>query len=273
MLIALLGMELASASVSISIEYTGDMAYKPAFTKAADYWMGQLTGYVTGNGPATIVISASDHLDGPGNAPASGEVSAAYYYYRPDNLEYYALTEEGRIRFDTEDFIAGSTLFEKTVLHEMAHVLGFGTLWEYNFLYDATVAPVTDPRTLELVQPYVGQYALAAWKGEFGSPTDTYVPLEKAGGPGVADMHWNERDGSNAIMPTGYVSRISGLDLSKELMTAVLDNSGPNGFSDVYVSSVTLASFRDSGYTIIPEPGSVLALAMAAALSLARRRR
>lgn len=266
-LVALLGTGLAGASVSISIEYTGDIAYKPAFTKAADYWMSQLTGYVTGNGPGSIVITASDFIDGAGGAAAGGGFTSAAYYGP------YALTEAGQIRFDKADFTAGSTLFEKVVLHEMAHVLGLGTLWQYNFVFDAAISSVTDPETGEQVRPYVGPNALAAWKSEFGSATDTYVPVEKSGGVGVADMHWNERDAPNAATGTGYVSRITDLDLSKELMTAVLDNSGPNGFSDVYVSSVTLASFRDIGYTVIPEAGSVMALALTAALALVRRRR
>ena len=271
MLVALLGMGIAGAAISITVDYTGDPTYQPVFTKAANFWMGQLTGYREGSGPGTIVISASmEAIDGKGGYGGSSWITGGVY------SGSYAMVSAGSMEFDTADFTlenATSVLFEKVIFHEMAHVLGLGLAWDWNFLYDATVLPVTDPKTGEQVGRFLGKSALAAWRSEFGSPTDTYVPVEKSGVAGFADVHWNELNAPNAATGTGYVSRINGLDLSKELMTATLDNSGPNGFSDVYVSSVTLGSFRDMGYTIIPETGSVMALALAAALSLARRRR
>jgi hypothetical protein len=74
------------------------------------------------------------------------------------------------------------------VLHEMAHVLGIGTLWSMNGLYDGNV--------------YSGPRANAEYQSISGRSGS--VPIEKDGGAGTAGGHWDEVC-MNAELMTGYV--------------------------------------------------------------------
>ena len=110
--------------------------------------------------------------------------------------------------------------FQGTVLHEMAHVLGFGTLWEYlELLEDSASTGNEDPH-------FLGAAALAAFDSVGGSSYDGggKVPVENLGGEGTRNGHWRES-----------VFR-------HELMTGWID--GP---SDP-LSIVTIGSLADMGY-------------------------
>jgi hypothetical protein len=113
----------------------------------------------------------------------------------------------------------------KTVLHEMTHALGFGTLWDQftPSLLDATA------------HTYTGAAALAAAKADNAAPgTWTTVPVEDcvtlppgatSCGGGTRDAHW----------------RWATFDT--ELMTGWITNA------DQPLSATTLASLQDLGYT------------------------
>jgi hypothetical protein len=121
--------------------------------------------------------------------------------------------------------------------HEIAHVLGFGTLWTQNGLYNPVGAP----------GEYTGNFALAAWRTEFNQPAATYVPVELDGGVGTMDIHWNEVDGGKD--PTGFLDALS-RDMRDEVMTGwIAENT--------FISRTTLGAFRDLGFTPVPEPRSV----------------
>jgi hypothetical protein len=100
------------------------------------------------------------------------------------------------------------------LLHEMAHVLGFGTLWEdYDLLMGSgTSDPV-----------FGGSTATAAFK--LLNPQALNVPVENTGQSGTRDGHWRESV------------------LGSELMTGYLTTSTNP------LSRVTIASFDDMGYT------------------------
>ncbi|HET6411598.1 MAG TPA: leishmanolysin-related zinc metalloendopeptidase [Anaeromyxobacter sp.] len=130
----------------------------------------------------------------------------------------------------------------KTVLHEMTHALGFGTVW------DATArAPL--PPLLE-AHNFTGAQALAAAKSSNGAPISwTSVPVEDcmtapAGcGPGTLDSHWRWSVFGDELM-TGWIT------------------SGAQPFS-----ATTIASLGDLGYSVdltradaftIPSPSAAL---------------
>lgn len=112
-----------------------------------------------------------------------------------------------------------------TILHEMAHVMGFGTIWEALDLLKDPVDP--DDPTGDEDPHFVGEEALAAFDSiggddyEEGEP----VPAQDLGGRGVVNGHWRE-----SVFDT-------------ELMTPYLDGGVANP-----LSIVTLASFQDLGY-------------------------
>jgi hypothetical protein len=163
--------------------------------------------------------------------------------------------------------------FYGVVLHEMAHVLGIGTLWTANTQYGVGNNLYTAGSG-----QYYGPAALAAWKSEFSQTGATSVPVELGGGAGTANGHWNEVD--NGAGNTAFVSNLTGMDFSKELMTGWAS-------STFFLSTVTLGGLADLGYTVdyskagvisytasaVPEPASVLAMGALLGGGLLTRRR
>lgn len=126
------------------------------------------------------------------------------------------LPRAGLMRFDSAD-VAGLMLdgrFVQVVEHEMAHVLGVGTMWSSMSLISGS--GTSDPR-------FTGSNAVTEWHA-LGGTGD--VPVEAAGGSGTAEAHWRE---------SVFVS---------ELMTGWL-NWGTNP-----ISRLTIASLADLGYQV-----------------------
>ncbi len=148
------------------------------------------------------------------------------------------------MQFDSADLAAletdGGLL--PVILHEMAHVMGFGTVWTYNNVYANNTGH------------YIGVNALATYKAEFNQPGATFVPVELGGGPGTKNSHWNELDGGACC--TGIVSAQG--DMTYELMTGWLN------LPDYFISDTTVESFVDIGYStaVVPEPTTLLLLSI-----------
>ena len=128
-------------------------------------------------------------------------------------------------------------MLDDVIKHEMAHLLGFGTVWDLdNLVRDSTTK---DPW-------FSGPDAQAAFRKALPSFTDKVVPVEAGGGEGTALSHWRESAMTN------------------ELMTGFLD-LGANP-----LSAVTIESMADLGYTVNvgaadpwPTPGSARSAAVA----------
>jgi len=125
----------------------------------------------------------------------------------------------GNMSFDTADLAeleANGSLFT-VALHEMGHVLGFGTLWTDKLLLIGadSINPV-----------FVGPAAILAYNQIFGT-TVAGVPVENVGGVGSINSHWRE-----TIFKT-------------EVMTATLNEGILNP-----LSRVTVASMSDLGYVV-----------------------
>ncbi len=131
-----------------------------------------------------------------------------------------------QIRADTGLPVVGVMFFpsrvsHETVLHEMAHVLGFGALWQYlGLLRDPAGGTDADPRFLgpEAMKSFAD---LRAGNGSAGLP----VPVENLGGEGIWNGHWRES--------------VFGV----ELMTGFANGGVRNP-----ISVLTLASLADLGY-------------------------
>lgn len=255
------------------------------FLDAAAYWNSVITGYdlvhdSVGNlTPHSLTITASvPAIDGSGGTlGAAGPTDALYYDNDPfspnPTLALYYATE-GIMEFDSADVTAlvASNLFYAVVLHEMAHVLGIGTLWPFNNNVNGTTYPLYTSGSGQ----YTGPNALAAWRSEFSQPGAAFVPVELGGGPGTANGHWNENDGGVGL--TGFTSNLTGLDFTNELMTGWAS-------STFFVSTVTLGALDDLGYivdyskagivnhvVVVPE-SSTVGFALASLCLCARRRR
>jgi hypothetical protein len=240
-LAAILSLLTSSSAFAyaFSLNLTFDSSYTTAqrtiFNNAAGYWESVITGYQPGyNGVDGISIDVGIRpTDGPYNIVGSAGWDTAIF---EGGTRYY--TETGSMQYDTADISRledNNTLYDVAV-HEIAHILGFGTLWEHNNLYNGDGG-------------YDGSAALAAYQAEFGNPSAAFIPVELGGGGGTAHGHWDE------VGPTDQDSNNSANPMpSGELMTGWIN---PPHF----VSNTTLASFIDLGYTVnltaVPLPAAV----------------
>ena len=270
----------------INLNFSGPMTavQQQSFVDAADYWNSVITGYsliYDGAGfptPHGLTITASlPAIDGVnGILGSAGPQTATYYDNNPVGLPTVALNyaTTGSMQFDSADVAAlvANNTFYGVVLHEMAHVLGIGTLWTFNNNVNGTTYNLYNNDSGQ----YTGPNALARWQTEFNLPAATFVPVELGGGSGTANGHWNENDGGGGL--TGIVSVDNGMDFTNELMTGWASNS-------FFVSKTTLGGLADLGYIVdytkagivnhtvsVPEWSS-LSLGLSSVVLLVRRRR
>ncbi|WNB18172.1 leishmanolysin-related zinc metalloendopeptidase [Marivirga arenosa] len=178
----------------------------PSFTGVLPSAFGGFPPAVDGTVDDIIIEVALAPIDGPGRILGQ---AGPRFVRTIDNL-----TLSGVMFFDVDDlsFLDEIDLFEEVIVHEMGHVLGVGTLWNFNrsLLADADTNPY-----------FTGKKANVHWNAEGG---DGELPIENMGGPGTALGHWRESV------------------LNNELMTGFL-NLGENP-----LSRITAASMKDLGY-------------------------
>jgi hypothetical protein len=119
--------------------------------------------------------------------------------------------------FDTDDlaFLEEFAVLDEVIVHEMGHVLGVGTLW--NFGRQLLQGTNADPR-------FVGPNGVAGYLdvgGRGGS-----IPVEEDFGPGTALAHWDEDT------------------FDEELMTGFI------GIGESPLSIMTVGSMADLGYSV-----------------------
>ena len=231
----LLAQHAYAAPFTINFNFTGLTAPEQAsFAAAASTWTSLLPGYQAGISIPSLTINASAvSLDGVGSQISSGAPTSSIFQ------SGFWVASAGEIKLDTADLAAmesGGYLLP-VVQHEMAHAMGFGTLWTANGVYVSGSGQ------------YTGANALAAYKTEFNQPGATYVPVELFGTP--ANSHWAENP--NGTCCTGILS--SQGDKTYEVMTGWLNiPPAPN-----YISLTTVKSFQDIGFlavAAVPEPGT-----------------
>ena len=167
--------------------------------------------------PGVVIFARLQAIDG-----VNGILGQAGPCIVRDDPGYLAAV--GVMQFDTADLTGLETTgrLNSVILHEMGHVLGFGTLW--NFLTNEllTGAGGADPF-------FNGSSTRGAFLASVASGstfTGNPVPVENTGGGGTRDSHWREATVSNELM-TGFL------------------NQGVNP-----LSAFTAASFRDLGYVV-----------------------
>ena len=114
-----------------------------------------------------------------------------------------------------------------TILHEIFHVLGVGTLWD---------SLVNGSRE------YTGVNALREYRNVVGNQQLEFIPIEDDGGIGTADGHPEEGDGV-VRMKNGIT--YPGLD--RELMTGYSESVDDE---PMILSRITVGFMEDLGYTV-----------------------
>jgi Leishmanolysin len=206
-------------------------AESAAFTDAADRWEQVITrgiadysgslalcqpvgSPIVGTVDDVVIDVAVVAIDGPGEILGQAGPSCV----NPST----ELPVSGLMRFDSADVAAmlADGNFDDVVLHEMGHVLGFGTLWDLTPYGGSRKllqgAGGSSPR-------FSGPRAMAEWSLLDGVAN---VPVEATGGSGTADAHWRETTFGDELM-TGWIS----------------ESSNP-------LSAVTIASLGDLGYQV-----------------------
>jgi hypothetical protein len=203
---------------SIELQFLTDTtpAQGQAFEAARRRWEGLIVGDVPNvqltaaagqcgtNSPAlnrqvddVLILVTLEPIDGAGQILGS----AGPCFVRSGS----SIPVLGIMKFDTADLdlLQSSGLLQLVIVHEMGHVLGFGTIWtDRNLLADPSLPDSTHPHDPH----FTGAQAIAAFNAIGGSnyTASAKVPVENTGGTGTADAHWRESMFGNELM-TGFV--------------------------------------------------------------------
>ena len=209
------GPATASSGYNITIEFVGNwtQAYYDIFKSAAD----RLTTLIIGDLPNVSVrtkggITTVDDIKITAElAPIDGLYGILGQAGPTSVRTTGSLPATAQMKFDIADVDAmGLATFAEVVLHEMAHSLGSGSIWD-------RLGLVTNGL-------FTGSNAVREYHLMGG--TLSGIPVEQDGGSGTAGSHWDEETFGNELM-TGYI------------------NDGKN-----YFTAMSEASFADLGYVI-----------------------
>src|SRR5215510_5783608 len=232
-----------SSSFNIDLRYLSAVSAprKAVFDSAAARWERLIIGDIPDisinvaagqcgtNAPAinetiddVVIFVTLDSIDGPGKVLGQ---SGPCFIRVPGSLPLI-----GIMHFDTADvaFLENNNAFGTVILHEMAHVLGYGVLWGGPPFGLSLLAGAggSDPH-------FTGAQALARFDAQGGASysAGVKVPVENCigipnCGAGTINVHWRESV------------------LVNELMTGFL-NVGANP-----LSAISTASMGDMGYVV-----------------------
>ncbi|MES2522519.1 MAG: leishmanolysin-related zinc metalloendopeptidase [Gemmatimonadota bacterium] len=164
--------------------------------------------------PDVVIFARLAPIDGVGRI--LGQAGPCYIN------ETTNLTAVGLMEFDLDDLpnlISNGTL-DPVVLHEVGHVLGIGTLW--NFRRALVDGRGTDDPTFN------GAGARAQFLGNGGlGYGGTPVPVENTGGPGTRESHWRRTIFGRELMQ-GFSSPGSVPPMSATTIASLLDLGYPS---------------------------------------------
>lgn len=211
--------DTVASQFNIQLQYitTATVAQQTAFNDAAARWSQVITGDLGGvnvvnadvsvcGAPAGTLVNGLvndlrivvqlDSIDGPGKILGA----ATPCYTRNGGRQ---LTLIGYMVFDTFDLagLEASGDLNDVILHEMGHVLGFGTFWEPP---SPDSLLTTTPTIVGSTLGFFGPNAVTAYTGSNGG-TGTRVPVEDGNTPGTSRSHWKESVFLSELM-TGFIS-------------------------------------------------------------------
>ena len=247
---ALAAADPASFNIGIRFLSTATASQRQAFTDARLRWEAAITqdledglleapaGTCGGGSPAVnqnvddvIILVTLVPIDGPEGVLGGASPCFVRDFAPVDDIGVGDLPILGAMQFDTDDLemLEAEGILSNVILHEMGHVLGFGTLWGFQgLLVDPVSPPDPAPENPGADPHFVGSQGLAAFDDVGGTAylAGAKVPVENEGGPGTADGHWRETVFDSELM-TGFI-----------------------GSGQSPLSIVTLASLADQGYGV-----------------------
>jgi hypothetical protein len=242
----------AAAAYNVAIQNVGpafSAAVQTAFNSAVAKWqqiiyqdIADISGFSAAAGdcganspaigPVTVddvlILARIDSIDGPSGVLGQ----AGPCFVRLPGL----LTILGQMTFDSADVagLAAQGSLNSVILHEMGHVLGFGTLWtqaQFNCLQNASSPPGTILDTFFSCAKAVAMFDSiggTSYTGGNKVPVENCGPASPVGcGAGNVNAHWRE--------PT----------FVEELMTGFLNGGVTNP-----LSRLSAAAMEDLGYGV-----------------------
>jgi hypothetical protein len=161
------------------------------------------------------------------------------------------LTVIGLMNFDSADLVGleANGLLNDVILHEMGHVLGFGSLWEPFGTWTLNLLQVSSGAS---TLGFFGATGLAAYTGFNGGGSATTVPVEDTAVAGTGRSHWKEGLFKNEVM-TGYLSG-SNRPLSRTSIQSLADlgySTNP-AVADPYDVNTASNALRANGVELPP---------------------
>ena len=233
----------------IELDLTGVPLFVEEFKIAEAFWESRIRAYSNVLPPAVLtrldklvivcqvsgdtdgIFGVSDDrggIDGPGMilAQAGPDRIVSFQSRNAFTARLFTLPTQSTITLDFDDIapMIATGLFQSTITHEMAHALGFGSLWAQNNL----TSPLNG---VGLTQYTGGRYAIQEYRKEIRNPVVNFIPLEQSGGPGTAGGHWTS---------------ISPFFVQEDTQELMIGFAGTNNF----VSETTWGSLADLGYEV-----------------------
>jgi hypothetical protein len=203
-----------------------------------------LTGTLQETAQGIIIYASVAPIDGVGKILAQ----AGPCFVRQTS----GLPAVGVMLFDEADVqnYVNTGRFESVVLHEMNHVVGFGTIWaDKSVLQNSAYTNTANPQPTGSINPrFTGAAGIAqclsAGGGVSHCASGTGVAVEQCGSAGTADGHWRETFTTTC---TGQGNSPSGGTpaFDSEMMTGYIE-----GTPNMPWSAMSIASFQDLGYTV-----------------------
>ena len=208
-----------SSGFEIQVRFRGGLtpAQRDAFAVAAARWseiiVGDLPPVRIGADTIDDVLIEAEGVPIDGAGKILGQAGPTHL--RPVTN----LPARGSMSFDSADLaqMEADGSLARVIMHEMAHVLGVGSIWDrFGLLQGAgTINPV-----------FTGENAIREFATLRGETDELAVPVANVGGPGTRDSHWRESVFGNELM-TGFL------------------NAGTNP-----ISRMTIGSLEDMGYEV-----------------------
>lgn len=129
-------------NITFNFDESVDEIYKASFYDAAAFWESKLTGYRYDSTQLNgiVIDTFISEIDGLYGVLGQARPTGAAFFENilldgSSKLQNIAYSKQGFMEFDSADVdnMIGKGTWQRTLLHEMAHVIGFGT-WGYDYL-------------------------------------------------------------------------------------------------------------------------------------------
>jgi hypothetical protein len=199
---------------SIVLDFKGGLSkdQQEVFDRAARRWEEIISGTAAFTDLQLKISARGPRIDGEG--AVLGQAGPTFLRLTD------GLPLAGSMEFDQADLkkMESEGTLQSIILHEMAHVIGIGTLWERKNL-------LTGQNTKNPL--YTGANAVREYDALLGKKSGG-IPVANTGGPGTALGHWRESVFQAELM-TGYAEK---------------------GGVDMPVSRMTVAALQDLGWSV-----------------------